>query len=93
MNHGTDVSIQAQIITLLKKARSRTRYHVVMLITHDMGVGLPKPLIGSVMYAGRIAGTKFLVAEVIHHPPEVARQSKGKRLLMINAKTVKQIRN
>jgi peptide/nickel transport system ATP-binding protein len=49
-----DVSIQAQIITLLKRL---TRDHgtAVMLITHDMGVIAETADRVAVMYAGRIA--------------------------------------
>ena len=49
-----DVSIQAQIITLLKRL---TREHgtAVMLVTHDMGVIAETADRVAVMYAGRIA--------------------------------------
>jgi peptide/nickel transport system ATP-binding protein len=49
-----DVSIQAQIITLLKEL---TRDHgtAVMLVTHDMGVIAETADRVAVMYAGRIA--------------------------------------
>ncbi len=49
-----DVSIQAQIITLLKRI---TREHgtAVMLVTHDMGVIAETADRVAVMYAGRIA--------------------------------------
>ena len=49
-----DVSVQAQIITLLKKI---TRAHgaAVMLITHDMGVIAETADRVAVMYAGRVA--------------------------------------
>ena len=61
-----DVSIQAQIIALLKRL---TKEHetAVMLVTHDMGVIAETADRVAVMYAGRIAemGT---VAEVIHRP-------------------------
>ena len=49
-----DVSIQAQIITLLK-AVCRQRGTAVMLITHDMGVIAETCDRVAVMYAGRIA--------------------------------------
>jgi peptide/nickel transport system ATP-binding protein len=49
-----DVSIQAQIIQLLKKL-SRERGTAVMLITHDMGVIAETADRVAVMYAGRIA--------------------------------------
>jgi len=49
-----DVSIQAQIIQLLKKL-ARERGTAVMLITHDMGVIAETADRVAVMYAGRIA--------------------------------------
>ena len=48
-----DVSIQAQIITLLKRL-CRERGTAVMLITHDMGVIAETADRVAVMYAGRI---------------------------------------
>jgi peptide/nickel transport system ATP-binding protein len=61
-----DVSIQAQIITLLKNL---TRDHgtAVMLITHDMGVIAETADRVAVMYAGRIVEIGP-VAAVIRHP-------------------------
>ncbi|HVZ07452.1 ABC transporter ATP-binding protein [Rhodopila sp.] len=61
-----DVSIQAQIITLLKDL---TRDHgtAVMLVTHDMGVIAETADRVAVMYAGRIAEIGP-VAQVIRHP-------------------------
>ncbi len=61
-----DVSIQAQIIALLKNL---TRQHgaAVMLITHDMGVIAEACDRVAVMYAGRIAELGP-VADVIHRP-------------------------
>ena len=61
-----DVSIQAQIITLLKDL---TRDHgtAVMLITHDMGVIAETADRVAVMYAGRIAEIGSVDA-VIRHP-------------------------
>ena len=61
-----DVSIQAQIITLLKDL---TRDHgtAVMLITHDMGVIAETADRVAVMYAGRIAEIGP-VGSVIRHP-------------------------
>jgi len=64
-----DVSIQAQIIQLLKKL-ARERGTAVMLITHDMGVIAETADRVAVMYAGRIAEIGP-VREVIHaarHP-------------------------
>lgn len=61
-----DVSIQAQIITLLKTL-CKERGAAVMLITHDMGVIAETCDRVAVMYAGRIAeiGPEH---EVINHP-------------------------
>ena len=61
-----DVSIQAQIIALLKRL-CREHGAAVMLITHDMGVIAETADRVAVMYAGRIAEIGP-VREVIHHP-------------------------
>ncbi len=61
-----DVSIQAQIITLLKSI-CRERGAAVMLITHDMGVIAETCDRVAVMYAGRVAEIGP-VHEVINHP-------------------------
>ncbi len=64
-----DVSIQAQIISLLKKL-CRENGTAVMLVTHDMGVIAETADRVAVMYAGRIAELGP-VADVIHraqHP-------------------------
>lgn len=61
-----DVSIQAQIITLLKNI-CKKRGAAVMLITHDMGVIAETCDRVAVMYAGRIAEIGP-VHEVINHP-------------------------
>jgi len=61
-----DVSIQAQIITLLKKL-CREQGTAIMLVTHDMGVIAETADRVAVMYAGRVAEVGD-VAEVIHHP-------------------------
>jgi peptide/nickel transport system ATP-binding protein len=61
-----DVSIQAQIIALLKRL-SAERGTAVMLITHDMGVIAETSHRVAVMYAGRIAEIGP-VREVIHAP-------------------------
>ncbi len=61
-----DVSIQAQIITLLKSI-CRQRGAAVMLITHDMGVIAETCDRVAVMYAGRIAEIGP-VHEVINQP-------------------------
>jgi peptide/nickel transport system ATP-binding protein len=61
-----DVSIQAQIITLLKRM---TRQHgaAVMLVTHDMGVIAEASDRVAVMYAGRIVEIGP-VQQLIHQP-------------------------
>ena len=61
-----DVSIQAQIITLLKNI-CKKRGAAVMLITHDMGVIAETCDRVAEMYAGRIAEIGP-VHEVINHP-------------------------
>jgi peptide/nickel transport system ATP-binding protein len=61
-----DVSIQAQIIALLKSL-CREKGTAVMLITHDMGVIAETADRVAVMYAGRIAEVGP-VADVIHRP-------------------------
>ena len=61
-----DVSIQAQIITLLKNI-CKSRGAAVMLITHDMGVIAETCDRVAVLYAGRIAEIGP-VHEVINHP-------------------------
>jgi len=61
-----DVSIQAQIIALLKRL-AREHGTAVMLITHDMGVIAETANRVAVMYAGRIAEIGP-VGEVIHAP-------------------------
>jgi peptide/nickel transport system ATP-binding protein len=61
-----DVSIQAQIIALLKRL-AKTRSTAVMLITHDMGVIAETADRVAVMYAGRIVEIGP-VREVLHAP-------------------------
>ncbi|MGE0315587.1 MAG: ABC transporter ATP-binding protein [Lautropia sp.] len=61
-----DVSIQAQIITLIKQL-CRQHGTAVMLITHDMGVIAETADRVAVMYAGRIAEIGP-VDDVIHRP-------------------------
>ena len=61
-----DVSIQAQIITLLKRLCAE-HGTAVLLITHDMGVIAETADRVAVMYAGRI-GEIGSVADVIHRP-------------------------
>jgi peptide/nickel transport system ATP-binding protein len=64
-----DVSIQAQIIQLLKRL-CRERGTAVMLITHDMGVIAETADRVAVMYAGRIVeiGPTLDVVKTAHHP-------------------------
>ena len=61
-----DVSIQAQIITLLKRV-CKEHGAAVMLVTHDMGVIAETADRVAVMYAGRIAEIGP-VRDVIHRP-------------------------
>jgi len=61
-----DVSIQAQIIELLKKL-ARENGAAVMLITHDMGVIAETADRVAVLYAGRLAEIGP-VKEIIHAP-------------------------
>jgi peptide/nickel transport system ATP-binding protein len=61
-----DVSIQAQIIQLLKRL-CREHGTAVMLVTHDMGVIAETADRVAVMYAGRIVEIGP-VADVIHQP-------------------------
>ena len=61
-----DVSIQAQIISLLKRL-CKEHGASVMLVTHDMGVIAETCDRVAVMYAGRIAEIGP-VQQVIHHP-------------------------
>jgi peptide/nickel transport system ATP-binding protein len=61
-----DVSIQAQILALLKKM-CREHKTAIMLITHDMGVIAEITDRVIVMYAGRIAETGP-TAEVVRNP-------------------------
>jgi peptide/nickel transport system ATP-binding protein len=60
-----DVSVQAQIISLLKRV-CRQHGAAVMLITHDMGVIAETCDRVAVLYAGRVAEIGP-VREVIHH--------------------------
>jgi peptide/nickel transport system ATP-binding protein len=64
-----DVSIQAQIITLLKRL-CREHGTAVMLVTHDMGVIAEAAQRVAVMYAGRIAeiGPVADVVKRARHP-------------------------
>jgi peptide/nickel transport system ATP-binding protein len=64
-----DVSVQAQIIALLKRL-CRERGTAVMLITHDMGVIAEAADRVAVMYAGQLAelGPVREVLTAPHHP-------------------------
>jgi peptide/nickel transport system ATP-binding protein len=61
-----DVSVQAQIITLLKRL-GRDHGTAIMLVTHDMGVIAETADRVAVMYAGRIAEIGP-VREVVQNP-------------------------
>lgn len=61
-----DVSIQAQIISLLKRL-CKDHGAAVMLVTHDMGVIAETCDRVAVLYAGRVAEIGP-VQDVIHHP-------------------------
>ena len=61
-----DVSVQAQIIRLIRRL-AREHRTAVMLITHDMGVIAETADRVAVMYAGRIVEIGA-VADVIHRP-------------------------
>ena len=61
-----DVSVQAQIIALIRKL-CRERGTAVMLVTHDMGVIAETADRVAVMYAGRVAEIGP-VRDVIKHP-------------------------
>lgn len=61
-----DVSVQAQIIAVLKKLCA-TRGTAVMLVTHDMGVIAEAADRVAVMYAGRVAEIGP-VRDVVKHP-------------------------
>jgi peptide/nickel transport system ATP-binding protein len=88
-----DVSIQAQIIALLKRL-AQTRGTAIMLVTHDMGVIAETSNRVAVMYAGRIAEIGP-VRDVIHAPkhpytvglmgsiPKIAPSERGRRLVQI----------
>jgi peptide/nickel transport system ATP-binding protein len=88
-----DVSIQAQIIALLKRLAA-SHGTAVMLITHDMGVIAETSQRVAVMYAGRIAEIGP-VRDVIHAPkhpytvglmgsiPRIVPGERGRRLVQI----------
>jgi peptide/nickel transport system ATP-binding protein len=87
-----DVSIQAQIITLLKRLAAEHGV-AVMLITHDMGVIAETSHRVAVMYAGRIVelGPVHEVLQTPRHPYTVGLMrsiprvgATGKRLAQID---------
>ncbi|PWB61308.1 MAG: dipeptide ABC transporter ATP-binding protein DppD, partial [Deltaproteobacteria bacterium] len=64
-----DVTIQAQILALLKEMREQERRMAILLITHDLGVVHEFADRVAIMYLGRIveiAGTADLFADPIH---------------------------
>jgi peptide/nickel transport system ATP-binding protein len=71
-----DVSIQAQIITLLKRLAAE-HAPAVMLITHDMGVIAETADRVAVLYAGRLAEIGP-VREVIHAPRHLYARTDGR---------------
>ena len=64
-----DVTIQAQILELMKELRERNRM-AIMLITHDLGVIAEMADDVVVMYAGKVVeqADAFTVFERSHHP-------------------------
>lgn len=61
-----DVTIQAQIMDLLRQLKDRI-HSSIMLITHDLGVIAEMADLVVVMYAGRIV-EQGTATEVFHHP-------------------------
>ena len=61
-----DVTIQAQILELMKKVRAETKT-AILLITHDLGVVADMCDRVAVMYCGRIV-EEGLTKEILHHP-------------------------
>jgi peptide/nickel transport system ATP-binding protein len=61
-----DVTIQAQILDLLRKLKDRINSSI-MLITHDLGVIAEMADYVVVMYSGRIV-ERGTASEVFHHP-------------------------
>ena len=61
-----DVTIQAQILDLLRNLKSKINASI-MLITHDLGVVAETADYVVVMYAGRIV-EKGTVQDIFHHP-------------------------
>ena len=61
-----DVTIQAQILELMKKVRKETKT-AILLITHDLGVVADMCDRVAVMYCGRIV-EQGETEEILHHP-------------------------
>jgi len=82
-----DVSIQAQIIQLLKKL-AREHGTAVMLITHDMGVIAETADRVAVMYAGRVAeiGPVREVVRAARHPYTVGLMGSIPKICIASAK-------
>ena len=80
-----DVTIQAQILELLKDIQKKTGC-VIMLITHDLGVIAEMADEVVVMYAGKII-EKGTVTEIFKHPahPYTIGLQKSKPLITSNA--------
>jgi oligopeptide/dipeptide ABC transporter ATP-binding protein len=72
-----DVTVQAQILTLLRELRARTGV-AIMLVTHDLGVIAEVADRVTVMYAGRVveqAGVERLFSDSRHPYTEGLRRS------------------
>ena len=61
-----DVTVQAQILDLMKKVRDETK-SAVLLITHDLGVVADMCDRVAVMYCGRIV-EEGITADILHYP-------------------------
>lgn len=81
-----DVTIQAQILDLLRKIQERTGC-AIMLITHDLGVIAELADEVVVMYAGRVI-ERGTVREIFNHPlhPYTVGLQKSKPLINTNTK-------
>ena len=80
-----DVTIQAQILELLKKVQKDTNCSI-MLITHDLGVIAEMADEVVVMYAGRVI-ERGTVSEIFHNPlhPYTIGLQKSKPLITSNS--------
>ena len=80
-----DVTIQAQILELLKKVQRNTNCSI-MLITHDLGVIAEMADEVVVMYAGRVI-ERGTVSEIFHNPlhPYTIGLQKSKPLITSNS--------